>query len=91
MSDEVDRLLAVYSQNFPAYGNQEERLEREHYGKFAVFRDGQLLGVYETVEDAEAKIDEAAMSDECAIFKIGKQPFRYADAMGCRSHSSVLR
>ena len=63
MNDEVDRLLAVYSQNFPAYENQEERLEREHYGKFAVFRDGQLLGVYETVEDAE---EDRRLSDECA-------------------------
>ena len=80
MNNEVEQLLAVYGRNFPAYQQQEVRLEDEHHGEYAVFHDGQLVGVYETVEDAEAKGATAAESREYAIFRIGKEPLRYSDA-----------
>ena len=53
--DNVDRLLADYGRNFPAFEQQEEGLEQDHLGEFAVFCDGRLVGVYETPEEADAK------------------------------------
>ena len=76
--NEVDRLLAQYGRNFPEFERQEERLEQEHYGEFAVFHDGELIGVYATSEEADAKGAEVKEPGEFAIFKIGKKPLRYA-------------
>ena len=73
--NDVDRLLAVYSRNFPAFLQKEERLEQEHLGGFAVFRDGELICVYETAEDADAG---SAAHGEYAVFKIGRKPLRYS-------------
>ena len=42
--NDVDRLLATLSQNFSAYGQLEESLEREHRGEYAVLHDGALIG-----------------------------------------------
>ena len=73
--NDVDRLLADYGRNFPAFEQQEELLEREHFGKFALFCGGELVGVYETAEEADAEGDARG---EYAVFKIGRQPLRYA-------------
>lgn len=73
--NEVDRLLADYGRNFPAFERQEERLEQDHFGKFALYCDGELVEVYETAEEADA---EGAIRGEYAVFKIGRQPLRYA-------------
>ena len=73
--NDVDRLLADYGRNFPAFEQQEERLEQDHFGEFAVFCDGELIGVYETSEEADAKGVDLG---EYAVFKIGRKPLRYA-------------
>ena len=73
--NDIDRLLADYGRNFPAFEQQEELLEQEHFGKFALFCGGELVGVYETAEEADA---EGGTRGEYAVFKIGRQPLRYA-------------
>ncbi len=73
--NDVDRLLADYGRNFPAFEQREESLEREHFGKFALFREGELIGVYETAEEADSV---GGARGEYAVFKIGRQPLRYA-------------
>ena len=73
--DAVDRLLADYSRNFPAFLQEEERLEQEHFGEFAAFSEGELVGVYETAEGADT---EGAAHGEHVVFKIGRMPLRYA-------------
>ncbi|MDE0163308.1 MAG: hypothetical protein OXL98_16415 [Acidimicrobiaceae bacterium] len=74
MSD-VDRVLADYGRSFPAFEQQEQLLEQEHPGKFALFCGGELVGVYETPEEADA---EGAARSGFAVFKIGRRPLRYA-------------
>ena len=73
--NDVDRLLADYGRNFPAFEQQEELLEQEHFGKFALFCEGELVDVYETAEEADAEGDARGAY---AVFKIGRQPLRYA-------------
>ena len=73
--NDVDRLLADYSRNFPAFEQDEERLEREFFGQFAVFCDGELIGVYEIAEEADA---EGTAHGEYTVFKIGRKQLRYA-------------
>lgn len=73
--NEVERLLADYGRNFPAFEQQEEELERDHFGKFALFCDGKLIGVYDTAEEADTV---GAARGDYAVFKIGRQPLRYA-------------
>ena len=74
MSD-VERVLADCGRNLPAFEEQEQVLEQEHFGMFALFCGGELVGVYETPEEADA--GGAARSD-FAVFKIGRRPLRYA-------------
>ena len=73
--DDIDRLLADYGRNFPAFERQEARLEQEHLGRFALFCDGELVGVYDTSEEADAA---GAAHGDYAVFKIGRQPLRFS-------------
>ena len=74
MSD-IDRLLADYARNFPAFERQEALLEQEHLGQFALYCSGELVGVYDTSEEADAV---SAAHGNYAVFKIGRQPLRFA-------------
>ena len=72
---DVDRLLADCGRNLPAFERQEALLEQEHLGRFALFRDGGLVGVYDTAEEADAA---GAAYGGCAVFRVGRQPLRFA-------------
>ena len=73
--NDVDRLLAAYGRNFPAFERQEALLEQEHLGKFALLCGGELAGVYDTSQEADAA---GAAHGDYAVFKIGRQPLRFA-------------
>ena len=73
MDEGLQRALAVLGRNLSAYEQEEDRLEQEHRGKFAVFHDSSLIGVFKTTEDANAAGDEVAGPGEFAVFKIGRE------------------
>ena len=78
--DDVERYLSLCALNFSAYSAEEERLEREHRGEYAVLHDGELVGVCETTEEADVMGVGAAESGDYVVFMIGRQRLRYSDA-----------
>ena len=79
--DAVEHYLSLCAVNFPAYLAEEERLEQEHHGWYAVLHDSCLVGVCETVEEADTMGANAAESGDYVVFKIGRQRLRYADVV----------
>lgn len=73
MNTDVTEILDRYRQNFPAFEQEMERLERDHLGEFAVIANGKVVDVYSTEEQAAAD----APSDS-VVFKIGHHQFRFA-------------
>ncbi len=73
--NEVEELLADCSRNLPAFEEHEDSLEQEHCGKFALYREGELIGVFDSADEADS---EGARRGAYAVFKIGRQPLRYA-------------
>ena len=71
--DSVTEALERYRQNFPAFEQELERLERDHLGQFAVVADGKVINVYPTEEQARADA-----SGESVIFEIGHHRLRFA-------------
>ena len=78
--DDVERYLSSCALNLPAYLAEEDRLEREHRGEYALLRDSELVGVCETIEEADAMGAEVAENGDYVVFLIGKQRLRYSDA-----------
>ena len=67
--------------NFPAYvADYKEQLEREHRGKVALMREGQLVGVFDSVEEADAHGSEQFPERDYMLQKIGSEPLHYAFA-----------
>ena len=67
--------------NFAAYvTNYKEQLEREHRGKVALMRQGQLVDVFDTVEEADANGSEQFPERDYMLQKIGSEPLHYAFA-----------
>ena len=73
--NDVEGVLADYGRNFPAFERQEELLEREHFGRFALFCGGELAGVYDSAEEADAA---GGAVGGYAVFRIGRRPLRFA-------------
>ena len=69
----VTEVLERYTQNFPAFEQELNRLERDHLGKFAVVADGKVIEVYPTEEQARADAP-----DESVIFEIRHHRLRFA-------------
>lgn len=67
--------------NFPAYvANYKEQLEREHRGKVALMRQGQLVDVFDTVDEADAHGSEQFPERDYMLQKIGSEPLHFAFA-----------
>lgn len=67
--------------NFSAYvANHKEQLEREHRGKVALMRQGKLVDVFDTVEEADAHGSEHFPERDFMLQKIGSEPLHYAFA-----------
>ena len=67
--------------NLPVCLAEEERLERDHRGEYAVLHDSEMVGVCETIAKADAMGAEVAESGDCVVFLIGKQRLRYSDTV----------
>ena len=74
MTTDVKEVLERYRQNFPAFEQERERLERDHLGQFAVIANGEVINVYATEEQARA----ADAPGDSVIFEIGHRRFRFA-------------
>ena len=57
--------MATLTKQIAAYGKLRDKLEAEHHGKWVVFHDSELEGVYETLEDAAVD----------AVRKFGRGPY----------------
>ena len=67
--------------NFAAYvTNYKEQLESEHRGRVALMRQGQLVDVFDTVDEADAHGSEQFPERDYMLQKIGSEPLHYAFA-----------
>ena len=67
--------------NFAAYvTNYKEQLESEHRGRVALMRQGQLVDVFDTVEEADAHGREQFPERDYMLQMIGSEPLHYAFA-----------
>ena len=68
----LQEILERYRQNFPAFEQEMERLERDHLGEFVVIAHGEVVGIYATKEQPQA----ADASSDAVVFEIGHHQFR---------------
>ena len=78
---DLEHLQHQINVNFPAYmANHKEHLEREHRGRVALMRQGQLVGVFDTVDEADAHGSEQFPERDFMLQKIGSEPLHHAFA-----------
>ena len=77
----LEHIQHQISVNFSAYvANYKEQLESEHRGRVALMRQGQLVGVFDTVEEADAQGGERFPERDYMLQMIGSEPLHYAFA-----------
>ena len=80
MDSDVELYPSLVATNVSAYMAEEERLERDHRGEYAVLHDCEVVAVCETAEEADERGAEAAENGDYVVFLIGKQRLRCSDA-----------
>ena len=78
---DLEHIQHQISVNFSAYvANYKEQLESEHRSRVALMRQGQLVGVFDTVEEADAQGREQFPERDYMLQMIGSEPLHYAFA-----------
>ena len=72
----LDQLLERYVDNYPGFESRLDELEKEYPGKFAVVRGGEVVGIFDTAEEAQA-----GASDDAVVFEIRRLHLRGAVLM----------
>lgn len=61
--------------NAMAYEEMKEELKREHWGKWVVIHDMDLLGTYSSFDEAQQATQEAGFDElKCCIRQVGVEP-----------------
>ena len=76
MTGELDELLERYVDNYPGFESQLDELVKEHLGKFAVVRAGEVVDILATAEEAQA-----GASEDAVVFEIRRLHLRSAVLM----------
>ncbi len=68
--------MAVITQDIAAYEKQRDELEAKHLGKWVVFHDETLIGIFDELEDAAVEAARLYGRGPYLIRQIGAPPLR---------------
>ena len=69
-----------------AYEEQKEELEKNHTGKWVVFRDGQLVRAFDSFADADDWVLATYGRGPCLVRKVGASPHILPSSLWPRPH-----
>ena len=68
--------MSTLKENIAAYEAMQDDLELDYFGKWVVFYDEQLVGIYDTSEDAAHEAITRFGRNPCLVKQVGKPPPR---------------
>lgn len=68
--------MAILTEQIAAYEQLQDELEAKHLGKWVVFRDEELRGIYDSLEDAAVDAARRYGRGPYLIRQVGEPPFR---------------
>ena len=71
-----------------AYAEQKEELERNHPGKWIVFRDRQVVKVFDSFADADDWVLDTYGRGPCLVRKVGASPPVLPSSLWPRPHGT---
>ena len=65
--------MSTLKENMAAYEAMQSDLERDYFGKWVVFHNEELVGSYETSEEADKAAIALIEPDSCLVKQVGAQ------------------